>query len=656
MNLDRLDIPKNKIKQFMSKGICTLEDLVRYFPRKYYDFRRPVLIRNVQDGEVVAVVGTIQDIKQGDKYVRAKVSDGTGYLYVTWFQQHYVAKQLETGKEYIFCGKINIDPEYRSKQMLPMFFSRDIDKLKSIIPVYPKIPGMSDDYLKQSIQSALALMKNCEHLEQEIVRKFSLMKWSDAVRAIHQPKDFHVLKKAQERIVFDELFEYAMQMYEVEEENQTRSPFVMKQFQEVGELLKKLPFELTEGQRQTLRAISVQMKHGKRVNALLQGDVGCGKSIVAFLLMFVAAENGYQSAMMAPTQVLAKQHYEELSKLIDGTPYRAAYLSSEMKARERKNILNEIREGNVQFIIGTHAVLQEDVVIPKLALTIVDEEHRFGVVQRNQLKNKAKEGVHHITMSATPIPRSLALAIWGNAKEIYTIKTMPKGRKPVKTVLLNDERRVYNGIYQQIRQGHQCYVVCPLIEDSDAESMQDVDSVETTYEKMTRYFAQYPEVKIEMISGKMKQEEIDAAIERFARNEVNVLVSTTIIEVGVNVPNATMIVIKNAERFGLAQLHQLRGRVGRSDFQSYCVLFSEDKDNPKLKAMVETTDGFVIAQKDLELRGAGDFIGTKQSGQNKYVMLMMSNLPLYIKIKEEVKQIYQDPKRLSNYRYLNILD
>lgn len=657
MRLDALGIPKNKIEQFNSKGIYTIEDLAYYFPRKYYDFRKIISIRDIQDGEVVAVVGKIVEIKsQKKKYVRAKVLDGSGrYLYVTWFHQPYIARQLKVGEQYIFCGKVQVDPQYNSRQMIPMFFSQDIGKYKKIVPVYSKIRGMSDEYLHQSIQSALVLFGNQEKLEQKVLNDFELMKLHKALRAIHHPVDEMELRKAQERFVFDELFEYAMQIHEIENHNK-KSPFVMTKFEEVGHLLKTLPFELTDGQRQTLRSISVKMKAGYRVNALVQGDVGCGKSIVAFLLMFVAAENGYQSAMMAPTHVLAKQHYEELTKLIKETPYRVAFVSGEMRKTERKRILKDIQDGSIHMIVGTHAVLQDDVVIPRLALTIVDEEHRFGVIQRNRLREKAKAGVHHINMSATPIPRSLALAMWEESVDVYTIKTLPKGRKPVKTILLNDERRCYNGILQQVQQGHQCYVVCPLIEDSDSEAMQDVDSVEKTYEKISRYFEKHPEVKVEMITGKMKPEEVNAAIERFARNETNVLISTTIIEVGVNVPNATMIVIKNAERFGLAQLHQLRGRVGRGNDLSYCVLLSDQIDNPKLKVMVETTDGFKIAEKDLGLRGAGDFIGTKQTGQNKYVMLILANMDLYKKIKEEVQAIYRDPKRLSHYRYLNILD
>lgn len=658
MDLEALGITKAKLNKFESKGIETVEDLARYFPRKYHDFRKTTLIRDLKDGDIVAIVGKLEEVKNFDKkFIKAKVSDSSGkHMSVVWFHQPYVIKWLEIGKTYIFCGKVQIDPKYGTKQMSPMYFSQEVEKYQKMIPVYSKVQGVGDDSLLNMIQSALTFMSHIEKVEPSVLSTFGLMKSSKAFKAIHQPESEKELEEAKNRFVFDDLFEYAMQMYEHENTSFVKSPFITPKFSQVTEFLKTLPFELTDGQREALRSISVNMKSGKRVHAMVQGDVGCGKTIVAILLMIVAAENGYQAALMAPTNVLAKQHYEDLVNKLEGTPFKVAYLSGETKAREKKEILKGLKSGEIHMVVGTHAIIGKDVVIPNLALTIVDEEHRFGVVQRNQLREKAKEGVHHISMSATPIPRTLALAMWGEQLDVYTIKTLPKGRKPVRTVLLTDEMRCFNGIHQQVQKGHQAYVVCPLIEDSESEAMAEVDSVEKTYEKMTKHFSKNPEVKISMISGKMKPEQIGAEIERFTRNETNVLISTTIIEVGVNVPNSTMIVIKNAERFGLAQLHQLRGRVGRGNFESFCVLLSNREDNPKLQAMVETTDGFKIAERDLELRGTGDFIGTKQSGQNKYVMLMMSNMDLYARIKQEVRKIQEDQRRLSYYEYLNVID
>ncbi|MBP1309276.1 ATP-dependent DNA helicase RecG [Paenibacillus sp. 1182] len=658
MKLDALGISKAKLNQFESKGIMTVEELSRYFPRKYHDFRTITPIKQLKDGEVVAVVGTIKEIKPYEKkFIKVKVSDDSGrVLHVIWFHKPYVHKWLKEGETYIFCGKVQEDLKFHSKQMInPLYFSHEIKHLQRLVPVYPKIRGMAEEYLMNSIQSSLSIMSQQESLEPSVLATFGLMKSGKALKAIHQPENEDELERAKNRFMFDDLFEYSMQMQQYESLSSSMSPFLMNRFSVVTDFMNRLPFELTDGQREVLRSISLKAKLGHRVNALVQGDVGCGKTIVAILLMVVAAENGFQSALMAPTNVLARQHYEELAERLKDTPFKVAFLSGETKIREKKAILKGLDTGEIHMIVGTHSIIGKDVKIPNLALSIVDEEHRFGVVQRNQLREKARQGVHHISMSATPIPRTLALAMWGDQVDVYTIKTLPKGRKPVRTVLLTDEKRCFNGIEQQIEKGHQAYVVCPLIEDSESESMSEVDSVEKTSEKMKEHFSKNPKVKISLISGKMKPAEIAEEILRFTRNETNVLISTTIIEVGVNVPNATMMVVKNAERFGLAQLHQLRGRVGRGNFESFCVLLSEKEGNPKLQAMVETTDGFKIAKRDLELRGTGDFIGTKQSGDNKYVMLMMANMDLYLRVKEEVRAIHNDPRRLSFYKYLNVL-
>lgn len=658
MKLESLDLPKAKINQFHKKGIGTVEELMMFFPRKYYDFRKITPIRDAKDGDVVAVVGEVEEVKVYEKVIRVKIKDQFNWkMNIIWFNQPYIAKVVKKGETFMFCGKVQIDEKYNTKQIAnPMYFDKDLQKYRRIIPVYSKIKGMSDDYLLNTIQTALAIGDKREKIEREVLQKFKVMSRVDAFKAVHQPKDEQSLHQAHERFVFDDLFEFAMQMEATYTTTNTSTPFVMPQYKEVKRFVQSLPFELTEGQRKALNTIYLKMKKGERVQSLVQGDVGCGKTIVAITLMMIASENGYQSAMIAPTNVLAKQHYEDLSEKAKVLGYKVAYLSGEMKVREKKKVLKQIKEGEVQMVVGTHAILSKDVEFENLALTIVDEEHRFGVVQRNQLRQKAKQGVHHVSMSATPIPRTLALTMYGDSVDVLTIKSLPKGRKPVQTVHIRNEEKVWEGLYRQIKEGRQCYVVCPLIEDSDADALQDVDSVETTYQKMTSYFKKYPEVKISMITGKMKPEEVNEKIEAFSNNESHILISTTIIEVGVNVPNATVIVIKNAERFGLAQLHQLRGRVGRGSHASFCVLLSDKKDNPKLQAMCETTDGFEIAEKDLQLRGTGDLIGTKQTGQNKYIMLMLANMPLYEKIKEEVKMIYQNPKRLSHYRFLDILD
>ncbi|MDF2879589.1 MAG: ATP-dependent helicase RecG [Clostridiaceae bacterium] len=662
MELELLGINKAKINQFNKKGIFSIEDLARFFPRKYYDFRNITPISQVKDGEILAVVGKIIEINTTFKMIRVKIRDSYGkYMYVIWFNSPYLAdileKDKEANKEYIFCGKIQVDEKYHSKRMIsPLYYGTKISEYQTIIPVYSKIKGMSDSFLKQSIDSAIALVNKNDYLEPIMLNKFKIAKTSIALRAIHQPKTDVDLKIAKKRFIFDDLFEFGMKLEHMQQSVNKTTKYKMPKHDITDKFISQLSFKLTNGQRDALNAIYKKMRAEERVNALVQGDVGCGKTIVAIILMLIACENGYQSALMTPTNVLAKQHYHELLERLKDMPYSIAFLSGETKAKEKKEILKKLELGEINIIVGTHAVIQKEVKFKNLALTVVDEEHRFGVVQRNQLLEKSKEGVHNITMSATPIPRTLAMTIYGNALDVLNITTLPNGRKPIVTIQVKNEDKAYEAMYRQINEGRQCYVVCPLIEDSEWEGLEDVDSVETTYKKMTEYFKKYPEVNISMISGKMKQKEVGEEIDKFSKNEYQIIISTTIIEVGVNVPNASVILIKNAERFGLSQLHQLRGRVGRGIHQSYCVLLSDKKDNPKLHAMCEIIDGFKIAEKDLELRGTGDFIGTKQSGQNKFVMLMLSYPKFFEKIKYEISEICKDKIRFNRYSFINNIE
>lgn len=662
MELTALDIPTVKINQFKKKGISTVEDLARFLPRKYYDFRNIISINQVKDGEICAVVGIVHELQSAEKYFKIKIKDASGWhMSVIWFMpsksQGYLKYKLQPGVEFIFCGKIQINTQYKSIQMLsPFCFSDDIDKYQRIVPVYSKIPGMADEFLLDSINSALALVDKFDYIEPILLNKFNLVKNSVALRHVHQPNNEQDIEEAKKRFVFDDLFVFGMQLAQTQQIANCKSKYVMPNCSIIKTFLKTLSFELTEGQKEVLKQICQKMRAGERVNSLVQGDVGSGKTIVAIILMLIAYENGLQSALMCPTNVLAEQHYKELLERTKDTSCKVAFLSGDVKAKQKKEILKGIETGEINIVVGTHAVIQNDVKFKNLALTVVDEEHRFGVVQRNLLKAKAKEGVHNITMSATPIPRTLAMTIYGDNIDVLTITSMPKGRHPVQTFCIKDETKAYEAIYRQIKEGRQCYVVCPLIEDSDSEVMEGVESVETTHNKMLDYYKRYPTVKISMISGRMKPDEVAKEIDKFAKNEVHIMISTTIIEVGVNVPNASVMLVKNAERFGLSQLHQLRGRVGRGMYQSYCVLMSEQKDNPKLKVMCETTDGFKIAEEDLKLRGAGDFIGTKQSGTNKYIMLMLSNPDLFTQIKTEINEIYANPIRLNRYNSLNEID
>lgn len=651
MDISSLGINKGKIKQFNSKGIYTIEDLIKYLPREYFDFRNPIKIRDAKNGEHTSIIGKITEIKEGLAHIRVKVIDGYGrHMFITWFNQKFVMRMLKVGEVYNFCGKIEIDDIYFSTQMLnPMYFSKDLNKYKKIIPRYIKIQGMSDDYLLKSIDTALKIVDKTEYLDSDILDKFSLFKRKDMIKSIHQPDNMDDVEMAEKRILFDDLFYFAMELEEKHGDISNKTSLIMKKASTIQKFIDSLPFTLTDDQLNTTRDIFRSMRSGKRVNALVQGDVGSGKTIVAFILMLIAAENDYQSALMAPTNVLAKQHYEEIKEIGEKMGYKVGFLSGTSKAKEKREILKELKSGEIKMIVGTHAIISSSVEFDNLALTIVDEEHRFGVVQRELINEKTKEGVHSVTMSATPIPRSLALTVFGDGTDVYNILQMPAGRKKVITSLTNNDSEAYGFMKKEIEKGRQCYIVCPLIEESDAEVMKGVLSVEEVYKKVSDYF-RGTGFKISVISGDMKAKDIEEEIDKFSKGEAHILVSTTIIEVGVNVPNSTVMVIQNAERFGLAQLHQLRGRVGRGNHQSYCMLISQKENNEKLEAMVKTTNGFKIAEADLNLRGAGDFLGTKQSGENKYIMLMLGNAKLFERVKREVGEIKKDNKRYSRYR------
>ncbi|PES55292.1 ATP-dependent DNA helicase RecG [Bacillus cereus] len=650
-------MPKAKENQFVKKGIESVEDLIRFFPRKYYDFREITLIQDAIPDEYQSIKGIVKEIKTKPNAVILKVEDSkASIIYVTFFHQSYIAQKFTINESYIFCGRVSVTYGYRKFVSManPILYGPSSELNPGILPVYSKIKGMSDDYLKRCMNSAYSIVRSDEYLENSIIKKFDMIYFRKALQYIHFPKTTEEINEGKSRFLFDELFFFNLNLLQNENNKMKQSPFEIDKFELSKQLMGELPFELTEGQRNALRMISKKMKNKERVNALIQGDVGCGKTMVAIFSLLMAVENGYQGALMCPTSVLAKQHYEEITERFSSFGIKVSYLSGDMKVRERKNVVKAIKEGEVDIVVGTHAVLSKDVEFQSLALTIVDEEHRFGVKQRELLQLKASKGVHTISMSATPIPRSLALTIHGDSIDVMNIKSLPKGRKPVETTLITVEEDSYRRIYEEVKSGRQAYVVCPLVEESNSDRLKDVESVEEAFAKAKTYF-EPKGIRVGMATGKMKQQDIDAELDKFANKEYDIFISTTIIEVGVNVPNATVILIKNAERFGLAQLHQLRGRVGRGSYQSYCLLLSDkatEMGRRKLETMCETTDGFLIAEKDLELRGTGDFIGTSQSGQDKYVMLMLGNTDLNESIRNEVKDILKNPIRTAFYKHL----
>lgn len=645
MQLTDIGITPRKASQFAAKGICSVQDLLMFYPTKYLDFRNPISLADGKQyaGQHVAVRGQVVSTRViNGKHFMLRLSDGNNFCSVFWFNQSYRARQFSVGQMLAVGGVASWSDEYKSLTIsAPDFVSCDLQTAFCIKPIYRKIKGMSDEYLLDAIALALPYIRKCvsDPLTEEQRNALRVPELARCVRMAHAPQDETDIMLSRRRRAVDILYPFCYGLEVKKAEAAKVSPFRIK---DAAAVVKKaqneLPFALTEDQNKAVRHVLEEMQLGNRVDALVQGDVGCGKTVVAQIAALGMAMNGYQCAVMCPTLVLAGQHYDDFTNFLAKFGYTVVFLHGGMKVREEKAALAKIASGEANVVVGTHSIFSDKVKFKKLGLTIVDEEHRFGVEQREGLKQKAKEGVHNISMSATPIPRTLATTLYGEGTEIVNIHTMPAGRKPVKTIVWSNENTCMESVYKQIKQGHQCYVICPLIEDSDADTLAGVESVETTAQNLKAWFAKYPGVRIEAISGDMKAKDVQAGIDKFAAGSADILISTTIVEVGVNVPNSTVIVIKNAERFGLAQLHQLRGRVGRSSFQSYCVLLSQDKENERLQTMAATTDGFKIAEKDLELRGTGQILGVKQSGKDMYMETMLKYPKLYKEIRTQASK------------------
>ena len=656
MDITSLNIPSAKVNQFRKKGINTVEDLMNFAPRKYLDYRNPKLCSQFVDGDNISFVGTVVtcDFNAVKRYWKAVVQDSAyDRMDIYWFGNPYGVDKILRGETYIFCGQVSYTWYNKGWQMCNPMFSKDIESLKTIIPVYSKISGMSDSYLKQCINKTLNSFIPNELIEYDLISKYKLCYTAEKLRYLHQPKTPEDIDVAQKRMLFDELFHLAIEMERTYQETRHETDILIHTCNSIKPFLDALPFQLTDGeesQLETVRSIIRKVNKGYLTTSLVQGDVGCGKTFVAVLTMLAFAENGYQTVLMAPTTVLATQHYKEICSFIDNNPnIHPVLLTGNLKAKEKRDALAKIKSGEANFIVGTHSLISDGVEFSNLGLCIVDEEHRFGVAQRDRIRSKITKGVHTLSMSATPIPRTLGVSLYGEGTDIYTISKMPNGRKPVETTVTTDLDSAYDFMHKELEAGRQAYIICPLIEESTNEKMAEIESVEETYKNLCEKYKNDPLVKVAMVNGKMKQSEVTDIIQRFKDKEFNVVIATTIIEVGVNVPNSTVILIKNAERFGLAQLHQLRGRVGRGSFQSYCILSSIKEDVERLNVMTKTTNGFKIAEEDLRLRGMGDFIGTKQSGDVKNVLLMLTNPDLYNKIKADVKEIFDDEYRYNYY-------
>lgn len=605
-----------KLEKLNSLNIETVEDLLFYFPRTYEDRTTFLNLKDVQ-GEVkasfkVRVTGVNRNsyIRRNMHILSFDVEDETGKGTMTFFNQPFLKNSIKIGGIYNVYGKV-VRERFITKISSPIA-ERAGENLKTggIVPKYALKKGVTNNEIVKLIREVNVSLP--EVLPDYLIKKYSLLSRNIAVKTMHFPDGLETLEKARKRLAFEELFLLQFALLTLKDNNRSEKSIKLKDNPKLKNFMDNLPFKLTEGQDKSLNEIINDLKSEKRMNRLLQGDVGSGKTIVAVIAMYFAYINGYQSTLMAPTEILAQQHYESVCELFKAENINVGLLTSSVSKKDREEILAKVRSGEIQMLIGTHSLINDEVVFKNLALTITDEQHRFGVKQRNILQDK-NQLANTLVMTATPIPRTLSLVLYGDL-DISVIDTMPPGRKEIKTYGINSKMidRALNFVKSEIEKGRQAYIICPLIDES--EYMESLNSVIKTYENLRdKYFHE----DVKLLHGQMKSEEKEEILNDFRDNKVKVIVSTTVIEVGINVPNATVMMVLNSERFGLAQLHQLRGRVGRGEHQSYCILHngsSSVKSWERTKVMEKSSDGFFIANEDLRLRGPGEIFGTRQHG------------------------------------------
>ncbi len=631
MNItDRIDElkgigPKTAVL-FEKLKVHTIDDLLRLYPRTYLTYDEPVDIGEAEIGTRVTIKATIQsyvDVKKirNLMLVTCMVKDGTGAVKLTWFNSPFLKQVFHIGQTFYFVGVISVRNHQRVMEH-PEYYTEAqyAERLSSLQPVYPLTEGLSNKVVTKAMHAALPLLSQLEDKVPDLVcEAFDLMSIQDAIKGSHFPENYDGLVQCRNRLVFDEFFWFILHMRMLREQTvKAENHFVIENWKEADAFIDGLPFELTEGQRSAVLEIRKDMLGSTVMNRLIQGDVGSGKTAVAEIALLATVKNGYQAAFMAPTEVLAAQHYEGVKRDLASFGVKVALLVGSTKLSEKRKIYDALAKGEIDILIGTHALIQDKVVYHNLALVITDEQHRFGVRQRALLSGKGNEP-HVLVMSATPIPRTLAIIMYGDL-DISVMKDMPANRLPIKNCVVGPKYRptAYKFMQDQIHDGHQIYIICPMVEASENV---DAENVVEYQENLLEVFPK--EVNISYLHGKMSPEEKNRIMHEFAERKIDILVSTTVIEVGINNPNATVIMIENAEKFGLAQLHQLRGRVGRGDAQSYCIMLcgSERKEAlERLDILNTSNDGFYIANEDLKLRGPGDFFGVRQSGDMLFRM------------------------------------
>ena len=648
-------IGEKTAKLFEKVGIRTIDDLLHYYPKGYDTYGEPKAIGELSEDETGTVEGFLKSGATGVhvnglSIVQATISDMTGKLRLVWYHMPYLKNTLRPDSHFIFRGRVIRKKNGLTMEQPQMFKPEAYEELlSSMCPVYAQTKGLGNKMITSAVEQALAFRTlERDYLPAGLRIANELAEYNFAIEHIHFPSNEEELKFARKRLVYDEFFFFLLAVRHLKEKRQNvQSPFHMEKQDECRKLLVDLPYRLTNAQLRTLEEVLKDLKSGSVMNRLIQGDVGSGKTIIAVLALLAACENGYQGALMVPTEVLARQHFESVTELFEkhGVDKKVILLTGSMTAKEKRIAYEKVASHEADIIIGTHALIQEKIVYDNLALVITDEQHRFGVAQREMFGNKGQMP-HVLVMSATPIPRTLAIILYGDL-DISVIDELPANRLPIKNCVVDKSYRprAYRFIENEVKNGRQAYVICPMVEESemiDAENVLD-------YTKILRQ--NLPGIRVEYLHGKMKGKEKNKIMEEFAAGEIQVLVSTTVIEVGVNVPNATVMMIENAERFGLAQLHQLRGRVGRGDKQSYCIMVNASgnkEKNRRLDVLNKSNDGFYIASEDLKLRGPGDIFGIRQSGDLEFQLAdIYTDAVTLKKVSEDVNRLLEQDENLE---------
>lgn len=644
----------NRVKLLNKIGIYNLGDLITCYPRDYEDRSKPRMIQNLVDGEdslIKAVaVSRVVEIRLKNRMCMYKlvVQDETAKCTIIWFNQSYLKNKFIIGETYYFFGKANIRMG-KFEMSSPAF--DDVNTKNNtgrIIPIYSSTYSLSQNTIRKIIENGLEMVDGNleENMPEYILDNYNLLGINEATKKVHFPESFEEFKEARKRLVFEELLTMQVALLGLKNKysRDIKGIEFAKEYK-FSDIINDLPFNLTNAQLRVLQEIENDMEKDKSMNRLLQGDVGSGKTIVSIIAAYKAVKSGYQAAIMAPTSILASQHLESFTEILEKYNIRCELLISSITKKKKEEILEKLKNGEIDVLIGTHAILEDNVIFKNLGLVVTDEQHRFGVRQRSKIASKGKNP-DVLVMTATPIPRTLALILYGDL-DISIIDELPPNRKKIDTFAVTKqmEERVNNFIKKQIEEGRQCYIVCPLVEENEEIDAKSVLELAEKYKNET-----FKEYKVEYIHGKMRPKEKDEIMLEFKEGKIDILISTTVIEVGVNVPNSSIMVIENAERFGLAALHQLRGRVGRGEYKSYCILKYNSKSDvvrQRMKIMQDTNDGFVIAEKDLELRGTGEFFGTKQHGIPDFkIANLFEDIPILKMVQDLSKKIEEEDPRI----------